>query len=409
MTALTRPAVIVIALALLLGIQPVTTDLYLPALPQLRDDLAASMAAVQLTMAALMASFGLAQLVWGPVADRFGRRPVLLAGLSLYAVASVASALAPSIEALIVARALQGIAIAAAVVCARAMVRDLFEPQRGMHVMSQALSGLGVIALASPALGGVIAAAFGWRAALLAIALYGAATLAWIAWRIGETAPRLNALATRPRPLVATYARIAADPTFRAWTLLTTCTYAGLYAFLAGSSFVYIEGLQVSRPLYGVLVSTSSVAYLAGTFACRHWLLRHGACGAVRRGGLLTCAGGVLYAVPALADAHTLLTLSIAQALYAFGHGIHQPCAQVGVVAPFPANAGAASALSGFVLALGAFAMGAWLGQAIDTRSGPYALTIAALAFATSAVAWTLVQRHGEPLPPARAAAAARP
>jgi DHA1 family bicyclomycin/chloramphenicol resistance-like MFS transporter len=398
MTAPIQQAVIVVALALLLGIQPVATDLYLPALPQLRDDLAASMAAAQLTMAVLMASFGLAQLVWGPVADRIGRRPVLLVGLSLYVAASVASALVPSIEALIVARALQGIAIAAAVICARAMVRDLFEPYRGMHVMSQALSGLGVIALASPALGGVVAAAFGWRAALLAIALYGAATLAWIGWRVGETAARLNPLATRPRPLFATYARIAGDPTFRAWTLLSTCTYAGLYAFLAGSSFVYIDGLGVSRPAYGLLVSTSSLAYIAGTFACRHWLLRHGARGAVRRGAALTLAGGALYAAPALAEAHTLLTLSLAQACYAFGHGIHQPCAQVGVVAPFPANAGAASALSGFVLALGAFAMGAWLGEAIDTRIDPYALTIAALALATAAAAWTLVQRHGEPL-----------
>ena len=247
-------------------------------------------------------------------------------------------------------------------------------------------------------MGGIVAAAFGWRATLLAIALYGAATLAWVAWRVGETAPRLNTLATRPRPLLAAYARIAADPAFRAWSLLTTCTYVGLYAFLAGSPFVYIDGLRLSRPLYGVFVSTSSLAYLAGTFACRHWLLRHGARGAVQRGAALTLAGGVLYAVPALADAHTLLTLTLAQALYAFGHGIHQPCGQVGVVAPFPANAGAASALSGFVLALGAFAMGTWLGEVIDSRIAPYALTIAALAVATSAVAWTLVQRHGEPV-----------
>jgi DHA1 family bicyclomycin/chloramphenicol resistance-like MFS transporter len=409
MPAVTSQAVVVVALALLLGIQPVTTDLYLPALPQLTAELGAPMAAAQQTMAALMASFGIAQLMLGPVADRYGRRPVLLGGLALYVVASIASTLAPSIDWLIAARAAQGIGVAASVVCARAMVRDLFQPYEGAHVMSQALSGLGVIALGSPALGGFVAAAFGWRAALLVIAVFGAATLALVAWRLGETAPALNPRATLPRPLVATYARILGDPTFRAWTLLTTCTYAGLYAFLAGSSFVYISGLGVSRQAYGLLVATSSVAYLAGTFACRRWLLAHGARGAVRRGALLTLAGGALYAVLALAGAHTLATLTLAQALYAFGHGIHQPCSQAGIVGPFPANAGAASALSGFVTALAAFAMGTWLGQAMDSSVAPYALTIAAMALATTAVAWTLVQRHGDPLRAPRAVTPVQP
>jgi DHA1 family bicyclomycin/chloramphenicol resistance-like MFS transporter len=388
--------VVVLALALLLGIQPVTTDLYLPALPQLTRDFGAPMSAAQLTLAALMACFGLAQLLLGPVADRVGRRPVLLGGLALYVVASVASAFAPSIGLLIVARAAQGVGMAACVVCARAMVRDLYEPHQGTHVMSQALSGLGVIALSSPMVGGFVAAAFGWRGALLAIALFGAATLAVVAWRVDETARALNPQATRPGPLLQAYRRIAAHPTFRAWALLTACTYAGLYAFLAGSSFVYIDGFGTSRELYGVLVASSSVAYLAGTFACRRWLVRHGARGAVRRGAAATFAGGALYAALALAGAHTLATLSVAQALYAFGHGIHQPCGQAGVVGPFPQHAGAASALAGFVLAAGAFAMGAWLGAAIDRRVEPYALTIALLAAATSAVAWTLVQRHGD-------------
>jgi DHA1 family bicyclomycin/chloramphenicol resistance-like MFS transporter len=96
--------------------------------------------------------------------------------------------------------------------------------------------------------------------------------------------------------------------------------------------------------------------------------------------------------------------LTVAQAFYAFGHGVHQPCGQAGVVGPFPANAGAAAALSGFVLALGAFIMGAWLGRAIDSRIEPYAWTITVLALVTAVVAWTLVQRHGEPVARPRAA-----
>jgi DHA1 family bicyclomycin/chloramphenicol resistance-like MFS transporter len=391
-----HPALVVLALALLMGIQPVTTDLYLPALPALREGFGASMAAVQMTLSTLLVCFGLGQLVCGPLADQFGRRPVLLAGLALYVGAALMCAWAPSIGLLIAARGLQGVGMAAAVVCARAMVRDLYEPYQGTHVMSKALTGLGFIAISSPVLGGLLAAAFGWRAALLATGVFAAAALALIALRVPETARQLNPHATRPGPLLATFVRIARHPTFLAWTLLTSATYGGLLAFLAGSSFTYMSSFGLSRSGYGLAVASSSAAYVLGTYQCRRWLLAHGIRGAVRRGGLITLTGGVLYAMPALAEAHSLWSLLAAQGLYAFGHGIHQPCGQAGVVGPFAREAGSASALSGFVLSSAAFAMGTWLGVSIDGSVRPFALTIAAMALLTTVVALTLVQRHGE-------------
>ena len=171
------PAMVVLMLTVLLGIQPVTTDLYLPALPTLQRDLGATIGAAQLTMSALIICFGLAQLVCGPLADRYGRRPVLLVGLALYTVASVLAALAPTMGWLIGWRALQGAAMAAAVTCGRSIVRDLFEPQEGARVMSRALGGLGTIAMVCPLLGGVVAQWLHWRAALLTVTLFGAAAL----------------------------------------------------------------------------------------------------------------------------------------------------------------------------------------------------------------------------------------
>jgi DHA1 family bicyclomycin/chloramphenicol resistance-like MFS transporter len=129
--AVLAPHLAALALALLLGLQPITTDLYLPALPALAADLGAGMASVQLTMSGLILAFGIAQLAWGPVADRFGRRPVLLASLALFALASVGTVLAPNIGALTLARIAQGACLAATVVCGRAMVRDLYEPHQG--------------------------------------------------------------------------------------------------------------------------------------------------------------------------------------------------------------------------------------------------------------------------------------
>jgi len=278
------PATVVVLLTLLLGIQPITTDLYLPALPTVQASLGASIAAAQLTLSALVICFGLGQLVCGPLSDRFGRRPVLLGGLALYCVASVFGAAASSIEALIGWRALQGAAMAAAVTCGRSIIRDLYEPGEGARVMSRALSGLGIIAALSPLLGGLLIERLSWNLALLALALFGAGALAFVAWRFTETIPRRDPGATRLRRMLYNWAHVVANPTFRAWALLSACTYGGLFFLLAGSSFVFINVLGTSRVMYGAILGSISLAYIGGTMLCRRLLTRYGLRGAVKRG-----------------------------------------------------------------------------------------------------------------------------
>ncbi|NML15546.1 multidrug effflux MFS transporter [Azohydromonas caseinilytica] len=391
------PAVVALALALLLGLQPVTTDLYLPALPRLTRDFGATLAQSQLTMSALILAFGIGQLFWGPVADRFGRRPVLLLSLALYTAASVASALAPAIGWLVLWRTLQGAALAAAVVCARAMVRDFYEPTEGAHVMSKGMSGLGLIAIASPVLGGTLAATLGWRAPLGAVAAIGAVALAFVALRLPESLAPRNRQALRLGPLAGAVREVLGHRTFRAWSALVACTYGGLFAILALSSFVYIEVLGLAPGQFGIALASASVAYLLGTFQCRRWLLRHGLDGAVRRGAAFSLAGGLSMAALALAGVQEVWAVLLPQWLYAFGHGIHQPCGQAGAVGPFPRNAGVAAALNGFMLAATAFLVGLWVGQAMDGSTRPMGLVVGVFGIATATVGWTLVQRHGVP------------
>lgn len=390
--AVPSQALAALALALLLGLQPVTTDAYLPALPLLRRELGADMATAQLTMAALILSFGLAQMVWGPLADRFGRRPVLLLGLALYTLASGGCALASSIEGLVVWRVLQGAALASAVVVARAVVRDLYEPVQGAQVMALAFTGLGVIALLSPLLGGVLAAASGWRAALAGVTVAGALTLAFIAWRLPETLPATHRRALHPGPLLRGWWHITLNPQFRAWGLLVACSYGGLFTLLAGSSFVYIDVLGLGPAAYGAAMALGSLVYIAGTFVCRRWIRLHGMRGTVQRGAWLTAAAGVLAVVLALAGVQTLWAVLLPHLLFMFGHGQHQPCAQAGVVAPFPHAAGAASALAGLLLALVAFATGRWLGLALDGTVRPLLFGLGFWSALTCFTAWTQVQ-----------------
>ena len=386
---------VVLVLALLLGIQPVTTDLYLPALPALTAGFGASMAQAQLTLSALLLAFGCSQLLWGPLSDRFGRRPILLWGLTAYVAASVGATLAQTMDLLVAWRVVQGVAMGAVVVCARAIVRDLYEPAEGARVMSKGLTGLGVLACLSAPVGGVIAWSFGWRYALFALAVFGCLALALILLRFQETVAIKNPSALRPATMLTVWRSILANPTFFAYSALSATSYGGLFTFLATSSFVFIQVLGLSNTAYGGLMFINSLFYIVGTFLCRRWLHRFGVQKAVALAAVFTLAGGTGMGVLAYLGVVSVWTIMVPQVLFMVGHGIHQPCSQSGAVGPFPKSAGAASALNGFVMMLVAFAIGAYLGSHMDGTVRPLAYGVWFWSIAIAMVAWTLVRQYG--------------
>jgi DHA1 family bicyclomycin/chloramphenicol resistance-like MFS transporter len=392
------PGLAVVVLALLLSIQPVTTDLYLPALPALTRDLGAPVAQAQLTLSALLLAFGVSQLAWGPLSDRFGRRPMLLLGLGLYTLASVGSALAPSMDLLVVWRTLQGAAMGAVVVCARAIVRDLYAPLAGARAMSRALTGLGIVACLSPPTGALLSAWLGWRAALLALTVFSLATLALVALRLPETLARRNLRALEPATLARTWMQVLSHPTFWAFSLLTTASYGGLFTFLASSSFVFIEVLQLSRTQYSFVLFFGAFSYFGGTFACRAVLTRHGLRRTVAVAGALSLGGALTMLLLAWAGVRHPVGLLLPFYFFMVAHGMHQPCGQAGCVGPFPHAAGAASALNGLMMMLAAFAVGGWVGTHLDGTIWPLVQGVFFWATLLAAVAWTLVQKYGEPL-----------
>jgi DHA1 family bicyclomycin/chloramphenicol resistance-like MFS transporter len=386
---------VVVVLSLLLGLQPITTDLYLPALPGLTRDLGSTMAQAQLTLSALLLAFGLSQLVWGPLSDRFGRRPVLLAGMVAYVLASVASAAVDSMVWLIVWRVLQGVAMGAGVMCARAIVRDLYAPEQGATVMSKGLSGLGVFACLAAPLGGLLTALFGWHAALLALAVFGGVTLALLVWKFEETLAHKNPLALHGPTMLRTWGRIVGTPQFVAFSALSVASYGGLFTFLATSSFVYMGVLGFSTTQYGMTMFLNSLLYLLGTFACRRLLLRLGVRRTVALAGVATFTGGASMVLLAYAGVVAGWAIMLPMSAFIFAHGIHQPCGQSGAVAPFPQAAGAASALNGFLMMVAAFATGQWLGTHMDGTVMPLAWGLGFWSLVLSLSAWTLVQRYG--------------
>ncbi len=389
-------SLVVLFTSLFLGLQPVTTDLYLPALPGMTQALGASMPQAQLTLSALLLCFGISQLVWGPVSDKYGRRPVLLIGLALYVIASVASSMVDSVQALIICRALQGAAMGAPVMCARAMARDLYAPVDAARVVSKGLSGLGVIAVLCVPVGSLLSAWAGWRMALLALAVFGAVSLALVLWKFEETNKRRNPQALQPAMLLGTWRSILAHPQFWTYALLTLTSYAGLFVFLASSSFVYLQVLGHSKLTYSLVMMTISATYVGGTIVSRRILVARGVQYMLKIGGGITLAASLMYLALWASGITALWALLLAQVVFMIGHGFHQPAGQSGSAAAFPKAAGAASAMAGFLMMLVAFATGSWLGRAMDGTAAPMLLGIAFWGVMIVIVAWGLVQRYGK-------------
>lgn len=385
----------VVLLALMLGIQPVASDLYLPILPILTQEFDASMAQAHMTLSALLLAFGISQLFWGPLSDMWGRRPVLMVGLVAYVIAGIGCVVAPSIDALILWRTLQGAAMGSVVVCARAIVRDLYTPDIGARVMSKALTGLGAIACISAPLGAFLTQAYSWHAALIAVSVFGAICLFAVTWKYQESAPNTNVSIPPFKELALTWWGILKHPVFIAFASLTLGSYGGLFVFLVTSSFVFIGVVGLSKLEYGLLMCSMSFVYMLGTFLCRWLLVRYGVARSVALGGVLSLAGGILLNLSAWMQWHSVFALVGPFYVFILGHGIHQPCGHSGSVGPFPQAAGAASALGGFLMMAVAFLMGLWLGQQEGGAVRGMAWGIGFWSVVTSLTAWTLVQRIG--------------
>lgn len=377
----------IILLALLLGSQPVATDLYLPALPAI----AAELGNPALTLTGLMLAFGFAQLILGPLSDRYGRRPVLLAGCAAYAVTSFAGAWATTLFWLIICRCLQGAAMAALVVCARASVRDLYEPMAGTRVLSHGLTGLGIVALASPLTGAITVAYFSWHATFIALGVYGLIALLWVWFYYPESRPDIVHADANAITKSATLA-VLKGPRFRAWTAMLIATYCTLFCFLLSSGFVYIKVFGFSPLACGVALAANSLAYISGTYWCRHLLRRMGPHRAVRASAAFAVVGAIFMTVVAFAaGTPQAWAMIVGQCLIAISHGVNQPCGQAGAVGDFPEHAGRAAALSGFAMMSAAFVCGQLMAPSLGTSAWPLVVSNVLGSAGIALVAWVLV------------------
>jgi DHA1 family bicyclomycin/chloramphenicol resistance-like MFS transporter len=356
------------------------SDLYLPALPAIRTALGATDALAQLTLSAFAIGFGTAQLAYGPLSDRFGRRPVLLTGLALFMLGSIASMLAPSIEMLVAARFFQGVGACSGPVIGRAIVRDVFDPVRGARALAQIMMLVVLVPMFAPLFGGYLTVWFGWRATFALMLVYGVAL--WIAtWRVlAESNRHPDATATNFLQLARNARTIYTNHTFFAYAVCFTVTYAGLFFFLSASAFVLIEVLHVRPQDFGLWFIIPVAGNFIGSFVCSRLTRRFPLPTLLGAGAGCAATGGLLMLALAAAGVAHPLAIFGPMMLYLFGHAFINPVCLAAAVAPFPKIAGTASALLGCTqLVVAAFVGQLFMRQFFD--GAPIQLA-AAVAFA---------------------------
>src|SRR3954470_15989530 len=283
-----------VMLALLTALGPLSTDMYLPSLPAIARDLRATTAQTQLTLSAFLLGFAVGQFVYGPISDKVGRRPVLLAGLGLFLVASAACTLATSVEMLTAARFVQALGGSGPIVLARAMVRDLYEGPRAGKELSRMGAIMGLVPAVAPILGGVLQGLFGWRANFAATVLCGAALGAAVLIVLPETIPARSAAPLSLISVLRGFGVLLRHKTYRVYVGLAAVSYAGLFAFISGSSFVLQGIYRLSELAFAFSFAFCVIGFITGTMLAQRLVGTRGLDRTIALGVACLAAGGVV-------------------------------------------------------------------------------------------------------------------
>ncbi|HYF09805.1 MAG TPA: multidrug effflux MFS transporter [Acetobacteraceae bacterium] len=367
-------------LALILGtiaaVGPFTTDMYLPAFPAVGADLGATPGAVQGTLVTYFLALALGQLAYGPLSDRFGRRGPLLGGFAVYTLASIGCALAQDIGALSALRFLQALGGCSGMVIARAVVRDVAEGAENVRLMASLMLVMGVAPVIAPTIGGLMLGLTGWRGIFLVLALYGVLVIALIAFALRETLPPSRRRRDSPVATLALFGALLRERHFLGHALATALPIAGMFAYIIGSPYVFMELFGISPQLYGVIFGLNA----AGIVGMSQVISR-----LAHRGPPERLLRGTAW-VPVMAGAVVVLG-ALLGSFWVIAAGLFGYVASIGAVVPLAVAAamarqghaaGSASALIGVMqFGLGGV-LGAVIGAVHDGTALPMAASVAA-------------------------------
>ncbi len=364
-----------ILLGILAAFGPLSIDTYLSGLPAIGREFRVDDAAAQLTLSMFFVGLAFGQALYGPIADRLGRRGPLLVGCALYAVAAVGCALARSINALIAMRFVQAIGGCAGMVISRSVVRDLFDAHESARMYSFLMLVMGVAPILAPLLGGQLLVLFGWRAIFWMLTGFGLLCFVMVAVGLPETLPPERRTTAGLGQVLRVYGGLLRDRQFIGYTLIGGLISASMFAYISGSPFVFIELYGVAPQNYGWIFGTNAFGIIAASQINR-WLLARFRTEAILRTALVTImVAGVVLVTLAATDTGGLVGLLIPLFVCIAGYGFVSPNATALAMASYGRTAGSASALLGTLQ----FALGAGAGALVGMLANGTALPMAAV------------------------------
>jgi DHA1 family bicyclomycin/chloramphenicol resistance-like MFS transporter len=362
LTAAARDRGLIVLLAAVAALGPIATNLYLPALPAVREHFGASVAEVQVTFSVALVMFAFGILAWGPFSDRYGRRAAVLGGLGIMVVGAVVSLLAQSLEVLIAGRALQAFGTATGLVTARAILSDLY-PAEGIAKKLASLTMVAVMGNAlAPVIGGLISAGLGWRGIFGMLVLAALAVGAVVWRRLPETRPP-DAQPPRGREMVATAWTLVRMPLFTGCVLQGAVVYATFLVFISLAPYVMVSALDRPPTEFGFYYLFIAAGYFLGNWSVRRLMARHDLHWMVVNGVLLSAAGAVAaLAFVALGLTHPLWVF-VPIGVLSYGQGLALPNVTATAVSLAPQHAGVASSTIGFLQQIIGAACVQWMGR----------------------------------------------
>ena len=371
-------------LTLLLAVNTFSTDTIAPGIPALRDFFSVDTSQANLAFSVYVFTFGFMQLIYGPISDRFGRRPVLVAGMVLYCLACLFCVFAPTFETLLVGRALQGGAASAAPAVARAVIRDLYGADGSRKVLSYVMSAFGLVAIATPIIGGFLVAWKGWQASFIFCALYALICIILIFSFLKESRPSNAPAKLELRNIFLLYVRLTPNPLFALNCATNLFMYASMFVWLSGSMLVLIDGYAIEPRVAGFLLALGSAGFMVGAWVSGRIGTQYSPNKLILLGSGIAILAALSILLFAFLGVHHGSAVALPAFVWMFGHGLHYPQSMAGAVAPFPENAGAASSLIGFYQTTAAAIMAFIMGLVHDGSAAPFGalmliLSIAAL------------------------------
>jgi DHA1 family bicyclomycin/chloramphenicol resistance-like MFS transporter len=354
---------------------PLSIDMYLPSFQAIARDLAASPAQVQLTLAVFFVALGIGQAFYGPISDRYGRRRPLCFGLGLYVLASAVCALARSIEALVVWRFAQAIGGCAGMVIARAVVRDRFDEREAARFFSLLMLVSGLAPILAPSVGGQILVFFSWRAIFWMLAGFGLVCFVAVAFLLPESLPPERRAQGGVGEALRVYARLLRDRAFMRYALSGALVLSGMFAYIFGSPFVFMQIYGVRPERFGWIFGSIALGLISASQLNRILLARVAGAGILSRALVVTATAGIVLLIMAWTGAGGLPGLLAPLFVYIASLGFVLPNVIATALASQGRSAGTAAALLGILQ----FGAGATVGMLLGALGAGTAVPMAAL------------------------------